>query len=64
MGWTGGHVIATFLNFKKSNAGWPSGQRCKLASVESRVRSQPKSKHIFGGIKSLKQYTVCHFELN
>ena len=45
MGWTGGHVIATFLNFKKSNAGWPSGQRCKLASVESRVQSQPKAKH-------------------
>ena len=43
--WTGGRV-----------PWWPSGQRCKLASVETRVRFQPESK--------LFPYIVHHFEFN
>ena len=31
-------------HFEKKIAGWPSGQRCKLASVGTRVRFQPKAK--------------------
>ena len=36
---------------------WPSGQRCRLASVGTRVRSQPKSK-LFS-----KQSTVSNYPL-
>ena len=51
MGWTGGHAPSTLSFFasnilkflKLTSAGWPSGQRCKLAGVGIRVRSQPKS---------------------
>ena len=43
---------------------WPSGQRCQLASVGTRVRFQPKSKLFFGGIKSFEQQIDCRFELN
>ena len=28
-------------------AGWPSGQRCQLLSVGTRVQFQPKSKFFF-----------------
>ena len=50
--------------FEKLRARWPSGQRCKLESVGTRVRFQPKSKIFFGGIKSLHQYIAYRFELN
>ena len=34
--------IISYLNiFENTRAGWPSGQRCELASVRTRVRFQP-----------------------
>ena len=38
--------------FEKKSAGWPSGQRCELAIVGSRVRFQPKSKFLWRNQKS------------
>ena len=36
-----------FKKFWQKWTGWPSGQRCRLAIVGNRVRSQPKSKLFF-----------------
>jgi len=48
MEWTGEHDQHTFYHiktfFQVKIAGWPSGQRCRLASMVTRVRSQSKSK--------------------
>ena len=57
-------VFWCFYFDASSTLRWPSGQRCKLAIMGTRVRFQPKSKLFFGGIKSLEQYNTGHFELN
>ena len=38
---------------REEKSGWPSGQRCQLASVGTRVRTRPPDvQTYFGGIKS------------
>ena len=65
MGWTERHVICTFKNFQQLYAGWPSGHRCKLASVGVRVRIQPKSKLNFWWNQESRHFELkFNFELN